>query len=203
MRWENKISSTYLGVLIVGFTNLFEVLETVDIQDADKHHRPVCRFAIFASQTLVDDSHKPFEKTGVDEFGHGIPDTGCLYSIQRGDDLLAPSNDLFLDRPPFEVRQGNSEEASSHLESRIRVIDSSFVTHRSDLDVSKVQEGREKFENGPLLLHTDTDGRKGVLGLSELFSVVDAINGSRGRTALLKVVEFSNVGIKAQVLSFF
>ena len=187
----------------VRFTNLFEMLETVDIQNTDEHLRPVCPFAVFASQALVHDSYKPFENTSVNEFGHGIPDTGCLCSIQRGDDLLAPSGDLFLDCPLFEVYQWNAEEASSHLESRIGVINGSFTTHRGDFDVSKVQESGEKFENGPLFLHTDPDGRKGVLSLPELFSVIDAINGSRGRTALLKVVEFSNVGIEAQVLSFF
>jgi len=179
------------------------MLETVDIQNADKHLRPVCRFAVFSGQTLIDDGYKPFEKTSVDEFGHGIPNAGRLCGIQRGDDLLAPSGDLFLDRPLFEVRQGNSEEASGHLERRVSVIDSGIVAHRGNLDISKVQEGREELENGPLLLHTDPDGRKGVLGLPELFSVVNAVNGGRCRTALFKVVEFSNVGIEAQVLPFF
>ena len=188
---------------IVRFTNLFEMLETVDIQNADKHLRPACRFAVFAGQTLVDDGYKPFEKTSVDEFGHGIPDAGRLCGIQRGDDLLAPSGNLFLDRPFFEVCQRNSEEASSHLESRVSVVDSGLVAHRGNLDVPKVQEGREELENGPLLLHADPDGGKGMLGLPELFSVVNAVNGGRRRTALFEVVEFSDVGIEAQVLSFF
>ena len=188
---------------IVRFTNLFEMLETVDIQNADKHLRPVCRFAIFAGQTLVDDGYEPFEKTGVDEFGYGIPDASRLCDIQRGDDLLVPSGDLLLDRPLFEVCQGNSQEASSHLERRVSVIDSGFVAHRGNLDVSKVQKGREELENGPLLLHTDPDCREGVLGLPELLSVVNAVDGGRRRTALFKVVEFSNVGIEAQVLPFF
>ena len=179
------------------------MLETVDIQNADKHLRPVCRFAVFAGQTLVDNGHKPFEKASVDELSHGIPDTSCLCNIQRGDDLLVPSDELFLDRPLFEVGQGNPKEASSHLEGRVNVIDSSFVAHCGDLDVPKVQESRKELENGPLLLHADPDGRKGVLGLPELFGIVNAINRSRRRTALLEVVEFSNVGIEAQVLSFF
>lgn len=179
------------------------MLEAVDIQNADEHLSLVCPFAVFTGQALVNDSHKPFENASVNEFGHGISDTGCLCSIQIGDDPLVPGGDLFLDRPPFEFRQGDAEEASSHLESRISVIDNNVVTHRGDLDVSKVQESGEKFENGPLLLYTDPNGGKGVLGLPELFSVVDAINGSRGRTALLKVVELSNVGVETQVLSFF
>ena len=158
--------------------DLFEVLETVDVQNTDKHLRPVCSLAVFASQTLVDNGHKPFEKTSIDKFGHGIPDTGRLRSIQRGDDLLAPSGDLLLDRPLFEVRQGNPEEASGHLESRVGVIDSSIAAHCGDSDVSKVQESREKLENGPLLLHADPNGGKGVLGLSELFGIVDATNWS-------------------------
>jgi len=200
---KSKISATYRIWRLVRFPNLFEMLKTVDIQNTDEHLRPARPFTVFASQTLVDDSHKPFKKTSVDEPCHRIPDAGCLRSIQRGDDLLVTSGDLFLNRPFFEVCQGDSEEASCHLECRIDVIDRSFVTHRNDLDVSKVQEGREKFENGPLFFHTDTNGRKGVLGLPELFSVVDAIDRGRSRTALFKVVEFSDVGIEAQVLSFF
>lgn len=179
------------------------MFKTIDIQNTDKHFCSVCRFAVFASQTLVDDGHKPFEKTSVDEFCHGIPDTGRLYSVQRGDDLLGPSGNLFLDRPLLEVRQGNSEEASSHLECRVGVIYTSLGARPSDLDISEVQESREELENGPLLLHTDPDGGKGVLGLSELFSIVDATDWSRCRTALLEIVELGNIGIEAQVLSFF
>ena len=89
------------------------------------------------------------------------------------------------------------------MQSRISIVDSGLVTERGNLDISEVQEGREKLENGPLFLHTDPDGRKGVLGLPELLSIVDAIDGSRSWTALLKVVEFSDVGIEVQVLSFF
>ena len=84
------------------------MFETVDIQNTNEHLRLVCPFAVFASQTLVDNGYKPFEKTGVNKLGHGIPDASCLRSIQRRDDLLVPSCDLFLDRPPFEVCQGNS-----------------------------------------------------------------------------------------------
>ena len=103
-------------------TDLLEMLESVNIQHADKHLSPISGLAILSSQTLVEDRDDPFEEAGIDELGDGVTDNGRLCAVQGDHDLLVTRRYLLLHRPLLEISKGNAQESRRELKGRICVV---------------------------------------------------------------------------------
>ena len=107
---------------------------------------------------------------------------------------------MFFHRPLLEIGTGYPKQLRGQHERGVVILHDSITTRLSDLDVANVQQGCKKTEDGPLLLHTDTDRGESVLRKPELLTIVNTVDRGGIRAALIEVEELGDI-IQPEILA--